>query len=67
VFGDFLRALIAIHDYYQARGEILGGVVGERFGRSDIYEATVSRPPQLFNVKVTLNEREVHELAREEV
>ncbi|MBL8554601.1 MAG: hypothetical protein JNL41_10015 [Phenylobacterium sp.] len=67
VFGQFLRELLAIHEHYKAGSERLVAFAGERFGRTEIYEATVTRHHLAFEVKVVVSDDGVREIARAEV
>ena len=65
IFGPFLDQLVAIHDFYQQRGERVVGVTTncqlvERF------EAGVMREHKLYHVKLRISDSSVLEYGREE-
>ncbi len=69
ILGGVLRKLVAIHTYYEARGERVGGIILYENER-DRFEATVSDANhKLFHVKVLApNESpDVREFGREEM
>jgi hypothetical protein len=69
ILGGVLRKLVAIHAYYEARGERVGGVILHENER-DRFEATVSDAAHtLFHVKVLAPDGslDVREFGREEM
>jgi hypothetical protein len=69
ILGGVLRKLVAIHAYYEARGERVGGVILHENER-DRFDATVSDADhKLFHVKLLAPDEhlDVREFGREEM
>lgn len=64
VLGQFLRDLLAIHEHYKRRDERLVALVGDRYGDSPTYEASVSRDRETFEVEVEVDGPVVRERSR---